>query len=196
MTSPTRRSNPLLARLRVVLLALIAIAAVTAPTAAANTYPPVTDSLELTELDTFDLYVTIACNKEVSAVISGVLERSLHFDNAGAADHQIETFNGTITWYTEDGKSYASALENRTRIDFPEGVGYFNPATITATAYHGGNPLLVGTNPPPGRGTLVYNGFIYAVDDAGFVYVAADGDPISMSGNFARMTERICAALA
>jgi hypothetical protein len=194
--NPRRRSNPLLRRLRLALLAVVAIAAVTAPTAAANKYPPLKDSLELTDLDTFDLYVTIACDKEVSATISGVLERTLVFDNDGVADHQIETFDGTIRWYTEDGKSYSSALENRTRIDFPEGVGYFNPAKITATAYHGGSPLLVGTNPPPGRGTLVYNGFIYAVDDEGFVYAAADGDPISMSGNFARMTERICAALA
>lgn len=156
--NPKRRSNPLRRRMLVALLALIAIAAVTAPTASANKYPPVKSSLELTDLDTFDLYVTIACGKNVSAVISGVYEKTLVFDNDGVADHQIETFNGTIRWFTDDGKSYSSALENRTRIDFPEGTDLSAPVKITATAYHGSTFPTGLEQRPAGRGTIVWCG--------------------------------------
>lgn len=126
----------------------------------------------------------------------GRLRADAGVHNDGVADHQIETFNGTIRWFTDDGKSYSSALENRTRIDFLEGTDLFKPVKITATTYHGSAFPTGLDSRPPGRGTLVYNGFIYAIDDEGFVYTANDGDPISMSGNFARMTARICAALA
>lgn len=193
--NPIRGGRRVLPRVRLALLALVAVAAVTAPTAAANTYPPIRSSLELVDLGIFDLYTTTACGKEVLATISGVHERKLVFDSDGVADRQIETFDGRITWFTRDGgKSYSSALVNRTRVDFPEGVDLFQPAKITVTSF-AGSTFPVG-DLRPGRGTLVYDAFIYAVDDEGFVYTATEGDPISTSANFLDLTPRICAALA
>jgi hypothetical protein len=94
----------------------------------------------------------------------------------------------------DTGNSYSSALVNRLRIDFPEGLDLFKPATIKVTGHHGGTFPIGGG--PPGGGTLVYNGLVYAIDDDGIPYWAVEGDPISMGGNFDGTTRRICAALA
>ena len=178
-------------RIRILLLALVAFAAVAAPTASAT--PPVQDSLEL-ELEIFDLSAATACDKDVFANVSGVFERRLYFASDGSVDHQVENFRGQITWFTRGtGKSYTSAIVNKTRIDFPEGVDLFKPVKITVTGMHGG-VFPVGGG-PAGTGTLVYDGFMYAQDDDGFVYAAVEGDPVA-SGNFEATNRRICAALA
>jgi hypothetical protein len=182
----------MLSRIRILLLALLALAAATAPTASAQA--PLHDSLEL-ELETFDLHATTACETWVFANVSGVLERRLYFTNDGAVDRQVETFRGRITWYTRGSdKAYSSAIVNKSLIEFPEGVDLFKPVRITVTGMHGGVFPIGGG--PAGTGTLVYEGFMYAQDDEGFVYTAVEGDPISMSGNFEATNRRICEALA
>jgi hypothetical protein len=183
----------MLRRLRILLLALVAVAAVAAPAATAT--PPVSDSLDL-ELELFDLSATTACGGIwVFANVEGVIERRLYFASDGSVSHQIETFQGRIEWFTRDsGKSYSSALVNKVRIDFPEGTDLFKPAKITVTGMHGGVFPIGGG--PAGTGTLHYDGFVYASDDAGFQYWATDGGPTSMSGNFEATNRRICAALA
>ena len=77
--------------------------------------------------------------------------------------------------------------------DVPEGVGFFNRAQITVVGRNGGTFPIGGG--PAGSGHLVYDGFIYTVDDDGVPW-ATEGDPIAMAGNFTSTTERICAALA
>jgi hypothetical protein len=198
MTRSTDNAPSRLSRILAALLALVAIAAVTAPTAAADRNRPLRTSLEL-QLDIFDPYLTEACGTEVTANLSGLLEKKVFVGNEdgahGVAAHEIDTFRGEITWFAEDtGKSYSSALVNRLRIDYPEGIDLFAPARITVTGRHGGTFPIGGG--PPGRGTLVYDAIIFAVDDEGFPYTFVTGDPISMSGNFERTTRRICAALA
>jgi hypothetical protein len=189
----------LLTRTRILLLALLALAAVAvAPTAGAQ--PPVTSTFELPELETFDLSTSTVCGADVFANISGTYERRLYLDRAGAVTHQIENFRGRITWFTRGtGKSYSSAIVNKIRIDFPEGADLFKPVRITATGMHAGVfPLFVDVldNSPAGIGTLVYDGFMYGQDSEGFVYWAAEGAPVSTSGNFDGYARRICNAVA
>ena len=183
----------MLRRVRILLLALVAVAAVAAPAATAT--PPVRDSLEL-ELELFDLNATTACGGIwVFANLEGVFERTLYFAPDGSVDHQVETFQGRIEWFTRDtGKSYSSAISNKVRIDFPEGADLFKPAKITVTGMHGGVFPIGGG--PAGTGTLRYDGFVIASDDEGFQYWFAEGGPTSMSGNFEATNRRICAALA
>ena len=184
----------MLNRIRIVLFALVAVAAMIAPTAGAGSNPPVRASLEL-ELELFDLHVSTACGADVFANVEGRLERTLYLDKTGAPDHVIETFHGRIEWFTRGtGKSYSSSLVNRQRIDFPDGFDLFKPARITATGQHAGVFPIGGG--PPGGGTLVYDAFIYAIDDDGLPYVAVEGGPVSTSGNFETTTRRICKALA
>jgi hypothetical protein len=189
----------LLTRTRILLLALLALAAVAvAPTAGAQ--PPVRSTFELPELELFDLSTSTVCGADVFANVSGTVERRLYFDRDGAVTHQIENFQGRITWFTRGtGKSYSSAIVNKVRIDFPEGADLFKPVRISVTGLHGGVfPLFIdnGGSGPAGSGTLVYDGFMYAQDDEGFVYWAAEGAPVSMSGNFEGAARRICNAVA
>jgi hypothetical protein len=182
----------MLTRIRILLLALLAVAAVTVSTAGAT--PPLQDTTPL-ELEIFDLHVSTACGADVFANVTGDLDRRVYFGKDGAVDHVIEAFHGRIEWFTRGtGKSYSNALVNRTRIDFPDGLDLFVPARLTVTGQHGGTFPIGGG--PPGHGTLVYDGFVYAIDDEGFPYVATEGGPISMSGNFETTTRRICKALA
>jgi hypothetical protein len=181
----------MLKRVQIVLLALVAIVAATAPTATATR--PVSDSLAV-DLEVSDLDTTIACGgQEVRATVAGVFERHLHFADDGSLARQVETFKGRITWFTRGtGKSYSAVLANKTTIEFPDGVDLGAPVRITITGTHGGVfPIVAG---PPGSGRLVYDGFVIAQEDAGFVYTLTEGAPISMSGNFD--AQRICEALA
>jgi hypothetical protein len=183
-----------LTRMRVVLLALMAIAVVAAPSAGANAPP--SRSFELPELEIFDLHLTTACGGDwVFANVTGTVDERLVLNKDGSVNHEIESFHGRITWFKRNSdKSYSASLVNRVRIDYPEGVDLFKPAVITVTGHHGGTFPIGGG--PPGGGTLVYNGFVYAVDDEGFTYWATEGAPISMSGNFDGWTRRICEALS
>lgn len=180
-------------RIFAMLLALVALAAVAVPAATANGTRPIELSLELDNADIFDHHLTEACGTVVTAVISGVWHRKVF---PGEAAHERASFDGNITWLAEaTGKTYSSALSTRERIDYPEGIGIGMPARITSTGRHGG-VFPLGSNPPPGKGTLVYDAIVIAVDDTGVPYPFAVGEPISMKGNFERETERICAALA
>jgi hypothetical protein len=180
-------------RIRILLLALVAFAAVAAPTASASDRAPMRITLPL-ELQIFDLHATTVCGFEVLADVDGEFERRVYFKANGEIDYQVEAFHGRITWYTRAGdKSYTSALVNRTRIDFPEGVELFKPVRVTVSGLHAGSFPIGGG--PAGNGTLVYDGFMYADTDEG-VFWATDGDPISTSGNFETTNRRICAALA
>ena len=182
----------MLNRFRIVLLVLVAFAATTASTATAA--PPLSDSLEL-ELEIFDLDTATACGASVFASVSGTVERQLYLAGDGTVERQVETFRGRITWFTRDSdKSFSSAIVNRSVIEFPEGVDLFKPVRITVTGTHGGTFPTGGG--PAGSGMLVYDGFMYAQDDAGFVYTAVDGAPTSANGNFEAATRRICQALA
>jgi hypothetical protein len=186
----------MLNRIGTLLLALLACAAVIAPATSANSSAPLRDSFELPELELFDLDTTTACGGEwVFANLSGSVDRTLYLDKDGNVDHQIEAFHGRITWFTRgSGKSYSSTIVNRVRIDFPEGTGeLFLPVKVTVTGQHGGVFPIGGG--PAGVGTLTYDGFWYAQDDAGFTYWATEGAPTSMNGNFHGTTRRICAAL-
>jgi hypothetical protein len=183
----------MLKRFHIVLLALVAVVAATAPPATATR--PVSDSLPL-DLEIFDLDTTIACDGQwVFAAVSGVLERHLHFADDGTIARQVETFKGRMTWFTRGtGKSYSAAVANTTTFEFPDGVDLFDPVRVTATGSHGGVfPIGVG---PAGTGRLVYDGFVIAQEDAGFVYTMTEGAPISISGNFENATQRICDAIA
>jgi hypothetical protein len=181
-------------RIRILLLALVAFAAVAAPAASASDRAPVRTTLPL-ELEIFDLHATTVCGGTwVFANVEGEWERRVYFKADGEIDYQVEAFHGRITWFTRDtGKSYTSALVNKTRIDFPEGVDLFKPVRVTVSGLHGGSFPIGGG--PAGSGTLVYDGFMYATGDEG-VYWATDGGPVSMSGNFETTNRRICAALA
>ena len=185
----------MLRRLRILLLALVAVAALTAPTAVANPNAPIRDTFELPQLELFDLSTSTACDKDVFGIVAGTIDRSLHFGKDGAPSHQIEAFHGQIEWFTRGtGKSYSASMVNRVRIDFPEGLDLFAPATIRVNGHHGGVFPIGGG--PAGGGTLVYDGFVYAIDDDGFAYWAVEGEPVSASGNFESTTRRICDALA
>jgi hypothetical protein len=178
-------------RLRIALLALVAVAAVAAP--AASAAPPLTASFPL-ELELYDADTSIACGADVFADLSGVVETRVHYAKDGSIARQVETFHGRITWFTRSGeRSYSSAIANRAVIDFPEGVGWFNPVRVTVTGTHGGVFPIGGG--PAGAGTLVYDGFMYSEWD-GIVYWATDWEPLSVSGDFTRAAGRICAALA
>ena len=180
-------------RVLITVLTLVALTAIAVPAAEAT--PPVSDSLELT-LGLYDEATTAACGKQVSADVSGLLEAHLYFAADGTVARQVERFRGWITWSTRNGgKSYSSSIANTTVIEFPEGVGYLNPVRITVTGTHGGVFPIGGG--PAGAGALVYDGFIWSPPGKGeFVLWAAEGDPISMSGNFEVATQRLCDALA
>jgi hypothetical protein len=179
---------------RTLLLALVAFAAVLAPTATAKG-GPVTDSLDL-QLEIFDLSASTACGLDVFANLEGTIDRRLYVGKDGKPAYQIEAFHGRIEWFTRGtGKSYSSSIVNRTRIDFVGGTDeLFTPVVVTTTGEHGGVFPIGGG--PAGHGTLVYDGFWYAQDDAGFLYWATDGPPVSMSGNFETTNRRICKALS
>ena len=185
----------MLKRIRILLLAVVALGAVVAPAAVANPNGPIRSSFELPDLEIFDLDTSTACGQDVFANVTGRVDRTLYFGRDGVPTHQIEAFHGRIEWFTRgSGKSYSQSLVNRVRIDFPEGVDLFKPATIKVTGHHGGVFPIGGG--PAGNGTLDYEGFIYATDDEGFVYWATEGGPVSQSGNFTSTARRICAALA
>jgi hypothetical protein len=180
---------------RVLLLALVAFAAVLAPGAATANGGPITDSLDL-QLEIFDLSASTACGLDVFANLEGTIDRRLYLDKDGKPAYQIEAFHGRIEWFTRGtGKSYSSSIVNRTRIDFVGGTDeFFTPVVVTTNGEHGGVFPIGGG--PAGHGTLVYDGFWYGQDDAGFVYWATDGPPVSMSGNFETTNRRICKALS
>jgi hypothetical protein len=198
MTLSTNSPRRLLTRFRVALLALVAIAAVTAPAASANSTPPLRSTLEM-ELDIFDLHLSTACDTFVSATVSFVEERKLVFDADGVGAREVATMDGRITWYTDDNeKTYSSALVNKTEIEYPEGIDLFEPARVTVTVYHGNTfPVGIGL---PGRGTVTYDAFVYASDENGLPFWDVLGDPTWMNARFAATlaenTQRICAALA
>jgi hypothetical protein len=119
----------------------------------------------------------------------------LFFDDEGAVDHQVDSFDGEITWRTDDGSTHSSRIHSEMTIEFPDGIDFFKPARITVTGRHGA-ALLIGGAGPPGSGKLEYDGFIFSLDEDGFVSWAVEGDPTWMSGNFENEARRICAALA
>ena len=84
-------------------------------------------------------------------------------------------------------------IANTTVIEFPEGVGYESGADHGHGDHGGISPSAAGRPEPD----LVYDGFIWSPPGKGeFVLWAAEGDPISMSGNFEVATQRLCDALA
>jgi hypothetical protein len=189
----------MLKRLGTAAAAVVAIAAVAAPTAAtaaADAQRVLTTTIQIPRLEIHDAYLSNACGLDVSARISGRLDKKVVFDDAdeNAPARESDWFVGRITWFTDAGKSYSSTFANRSRIEYPEGIGLFKPARIKLTGAHGGTfPIGDG---PPGRGLLVYDAFVYAIDEAGFPLTAVLGDPIEQDGNFEGATARICAALS
>jgi hypothetical protein len=186
------------ARALVAVLALAAIAAVAASAASAEQSRQLRMSEEV-HLNIYDSYLSGACGFEVVAELSGLDERKLVLAKEGsdsAPAFEVETFVGEITWYArETMKPYTAPLVNRLKIDYPEGVELWKPARITVTGQNGGTFPIGGG--PAGKGTLVYDATVYAVDwDTGFPYWFVNGGPISQSGNFERETARICAALS
>jgi len=176
------------------LLAVLATVALSVP-AGATAARPAEDVLEM-ELEIFDLHLTTACGGPwVFADVSFRLERSVQRDRNGNVERLNETVTGEITWFTRGtGKSYTSELNSKTTVTFPEGIDWFKPAIVTVTGRHGGTFPIGGG--PAGNGKLVYDGFIYGVDDDGVPYWSTEGDAIFSEGNFAQETQRICAALA
>jgi hypothetical protein len=190
-------TRPRLTRIRLSLLALVAVAAVAAPAASANSTPPLRSTFAM-QLEMFDLHSTTVCGADVFANVDFVEEKKVILGDDGVAVREIDTMDGRITWFSRiTGKSYSSKLANKTQIDYPEGVDLFAPVKITVTTYHG-NSFPVA-DPLPGRGTVTYDGFVYA-EDEGFPFIAAEGGPTWMSAGFAASmaenTARICAALA
>jgi hypothetical protein len=180
------------ARMGVLLLALLASAAMTASTAGAQR--PLERSFELPEITSSDAHLSAACGVDVSASFSGVYEEKLFRGKDGAVDHQVDSFDGRVTWSTEGGNAYSSEINSKMTVEYPDGFDLFDPARVTVTGRNGGIVLIGGT-PPPGSGTLVFDGFVFSIDEEGFALWAVEGDPIEASGNFEQMTERICAAL-
>ena len=176
------------------LLAALAVVALAAP-AGATTATPETNVLEM-DLEIFDLHLTTACGGAwVFADVSFRLEQRVQRDRSGNVVQLKETVRGDIEWFVRGtGKSYTSELDSTTIVTFPEGVDFFAPAKITVTGRNGGTFPIGGG--PAGHGKLEYDGFVYSVGDEGVPYWTTEGDPVSAEGNFAKATERICAALA
>jgi hypothetical protein len=179
-------------RLTTTLLAVLAVVALAAPAGATTASP----SLPEYEFEIFDLHLTTACGGTwVFANVSFTEDVKVHRDESGNVERLKITTRGEIEWFTRGtGKSYTEELYNRTVVTFPEGVDYFKPARITVTGRNGGAFPIGGG--PPGHGTLVYDGFIFGLDDEDVPYWTTEGDPVSAEGNFAKETARICAALA
>jgi hypothetical protein len=183
----------MLKRIGTILFAALALVAVAAPAAGAkaSTSP---DRLQL-DLEIFDLDTSTACGADVFANVSFVSDRHVRRDRTGAVRSVTETYHGSIEWFTRGtGKSYSSRIEALVRNDFPEGVDFFKPARITVVGRNGGVFPIGGG--PAGDGILVYNGFIYSLDDEDVPYTTTEGDPIVKLGNFTTTTKRICRALA
>ena len=88
MTPSNHKPHRTRARLRAALLALVAIAAVTAPTAGANRNAPITTSLEL-ELNIYDAHLSQACDTEVVAVLSGLLQKKVVVGKTSVRDPHV-----------------------------------------------------------------------------------------------------------
>ena len=194
--SPGRRFRLAVAGIQAAVVALVAFAAVTAPTADARPSEKLRQSFVIERLDIYDSFLSNACGTTVTAVISGDQERKIVLGKNGrVAARENKTFDGQIQWYSEaTGKSYSSRLKNKSEIEYPQGIELFLPAHVTVTGSNGGTfPVDDG---PPGHGKFEYDAVIYAIDDEGFPYHFVDGEPTWTGPQFDKATARICAALA
>jgi hypothetical protein len=193
--SPHRRIRPLLASLQVVVIALVAFAAVMAPTAGAEPNRVLTFSFEIENGSIYDSALSRACGTTIVAGLSGVVERKVVLGkNGNVAAHETKTFDGQITWFNQAaGTSYTDKLKSTSRIEYPEGIDLFLPAHVTVTGRNGGTFPVAGG--PPGTGKFEYDALIYATDDEGFPYIFETSDPTWTGPSFDNATARICAAL-
>jgi hypothetical protein len=182
--------------LRAVLLALVAFAAVAAPTAGANPADTIQSTLELDGMSIYDSALSSACGFVVVAELSGIEERKVVLGKGErVAAHETASFRGEITWYA-NGKSYSDKLDSRTRVEYPEGIEeIFVPAKVTVTGTNGGTfPVGFG---PPGHGKFTYDAMVYATDwDTGMPYYFETSEPDWTGPGFEKATAKVCAALS
>jgi hypothetical protein len=192
-TSPFRA----LSRTVGLLLALAALAAVLAPAASAHGRAPAPiRTSETFELNIYDSHLSIQCDQEVVATLSGTERRTIYLGRTPTSPAtELNTFDGRITWQAPaTGKSYSDRMASVLHISYPQGIDLFNPARITVLGQHGGTFPIGGG--PAGTGVLVYDATIYSLADDGSPYWSVDGDPVAQHGNFAQTAKRICARLA
>jgi hypothetical protein len=193
--NPRARIQTLLACLLLAGLALVSLAAVIAPTANAGPDRTLRSSFHIDELNIYDPVLSNACGFEVVALITGDVERKLELGNGKRiAAHETKKFDGTITWIARaSGKTYTDKIENRSKIEYPQGIDLFVSAHVTVTGSHGGTFPVAGG--PPGNGKFEYDAQIYAIDDEGFPYIFETSEPTWTGRSFDRATEKICARL-
>ena len=193
----SRTSTSLCARSRTItlLLALVALAAVLAPAAGAHDQAPLRTSERFT-LNIYDSYLSVQCDQEVVATLSGVERRAIFRGRTATSPaYELTTFDGRITWEAPaTGKTYSDRMASLLHISYPNGIELFEPARITVTGQHGGTFPIGGG--PAGTGVLVYDATVYALDDAGFPFWSVNGVPTFQRGTFDATARRICARLA
>jgi hypothetical protein len=193
--APRPRVRTLAACLLLVALGAVAAAVAIAPTATAGPDRTLKSTERFDGLNIYDPVLTNACGFEVVAVLGGEIERKLELgtDRRPAA-RETQKFDGEITWIARaSGKTYTDKIENRLRIEYPEGIDLFVPAHVTVTGSHGGTfPVGGGA---PGHGKFEYEAQVYAISDEGFPYMFATSEPDWTGKGFDRATAKICAAL-
>jgi hypothetical protein len=192
------RIGAVLPLLLIAALAFVSVAAVIAPTASAGPDRTMKLSFRFDDLNIYDPVLTEACGFEVVALVSGEVERKLERGKGrgDVAARETTTFDGSITWIArESGKTYTDKIENRSKIEYPQGVDdFWLPAHVTVTGSHGGTfPVGAGS---PGHGRFEYDAVIYSADPEGFPYITPVSDPIFDGRGFEKATARICAALS
>jgi hypothetical protein len=192
------RLGPAASLLLLAALALVSLAAVIAPAANAGPDRTMKMSFHLDELNLWDRALSEACGFEVVALVEGEIEKKLERGKGpgGVAARETQTFDGTITWIARaSGNTYTDKIENRSKIEYPQGVDdFWLPAHVTVTGSHGGTFPFGGGM--PGNGKFEYDAIIYSADPEGFPYITPVSDPIYEGRGFERATAKICAALS
>ena len=177
-------------------VAVVAVLAVIAPTANAGPDRTITGSIHFDELGLSDAWLSEACGFEVVAVFAGDIERKLVVGNGRkVAARETQTVDGTITWIArESGRSISDKIENRSRVEYPEGVDSFPlPAHVTVTGSHGGTFPFGGG--PPGNGKFEYDAQVYSGAPGELPYYFAVSEPTWDGKSFERATAKVCASL-
>jgi hypothetical protein len=174
--------------IRLLAVAVVALAAaVVVPLSTASA--PIRAVFDLDAVTFPDAYLTDACGVGVDVTITGTIHVTLFVDYEGHATHEVDTFNGTIT-YSAGTNSVTVHGSSVSRATYPEGAVVGAPASVVVTGVGGGT--FVGG--PPGSGQVSFDAEIVFVDPDGLPITAAVGD-LDLKGTFAATTASVCDAL-
>ena len=169
-----------------VCLAAVALGALLPVTAAAA--PPVADRFPVDgEFDSAPL--SDACGVPVTIGFAGTFAIRV-FSAPGGVVREIDTQPGTKVTFRSDAGAISMPFSGVLHTTYPEGAVVGAPAHLVLTGRSFGTDPFVGA----GRGRLVFEGFVAAVED-GFPLTRFT-ELSSISGEFVRDTDRICAVLA